>query len=324
MDGFVSIIMPVYQALEWLENSVNSILNQSYTNYELLLIENGSNDGSEILCDKFAKKYPQIYCIHQKLKGVSRARNVGLEYARGDYIVFVDCDDTLDVKTLDTVVNIIKSTNVDIVIYNFCRCYPSGDVENVIVDLEDGIYKNRDFVNIFMKLFDSNIANNIGTKLYKRDIIGDLKFDEDINVFEDIGFCMKVLRKADSLFFLNQNLYHYEIKNSNSLYSIFKKDYYKSFCDFFQELYSWGSGIECFDDWFYIKFMYGIKGALRNAKMGKKSFKREFKKIISNPTIELAKCNIKKNKFRGNNLKTKIIFYMIWHKCYWGIKFLWK
>lgn len=323
MSGFVSIIMPVYQAEAWLENSITSILRQNHANYELLLIENGSTDSSAMICDRFAERYSQIFSFHQESKGVSSARNAGLEYARGDYILFVDCDDTLDINTLNVIVDRIESSKADVLIYNFSRRYSPGYNENVMVDLAEGLYRNKDIIAVFMKLYDSSIVSNIGTKLYKRNLIGDIRFDENMDVFEDISFCMSVLQKADSLFFLNQNLYHYEFKNINSLSAVFKYNYYENFCDFFQELYCWGMGTQNFENWFYIRFMQGIWAAIKNAKMKENNFKNEFGKIVRNPTIKLAELNIKRNKFDSVTWKERIQFSMIWYRCYWGVKLLW-
>lgn len=322
MEDFVSIIMPVYQAAEWLEDSVNSILGQNYANYELLLIENGSTDDSEMICDRFAERYSKIYSFHQKEKGVSKARNTGLRHAKGDYILFIDCDDLLDKNTLEIIVKEMQNTKADVLVFSFCRCYPSGNIDNAMVDLKEGLYNKEDIIGAFIKLFDANIAHNIGTKLYRRKLIADIRFNENADILEDIEFCMKAIQNADSLCFLNRNLYHYELKNPNSLVCGFKQNYYEIFMRFFQELYQWGKGTQGFDNWFYIKFMQGIWGVIKNAKREKSSFRSEFEKISSDEIVKFAKVNLKKIKFKGVTWKERIQFYMIWYKCYWGIMLL--
>ncbi len=322
--GLISVIMPVYQAKDWLEESVNSVLRQTYKNYELILVDDGSTDGSADMCDKMAAVFPQIHVFHQKNKGVSSARNNGLQHAVGEYIMFLDCDDSISENALEVLMHKMEHVNVDIIFFNFYRCNRSGLKEAVAVDLQEGLYKHDEMKKVFMKFFDSNIANNIGTKLYKRKCLREKRFDETANIYEDIRFCLAAVKEAQSIYFLNKPLYNYEYKNENSLFTTYKNSYYVNFCKYMRELYNWMIGNQEFEYWYANKFMFGIKGAIVNAKKQKSTFRQEFYKICNNEEMRRVKKILQKNKYRDISLKVRIQFLMIWHKNYFGVKLLWK
>jgi len=120
-NPLISIIIPVYNAKEYLRRCLDSILRQNYTNIEVLLIDDGSSDGSEAICDEYALLDKRIKVIHQKNTGVSAARNVGLDLAKGDYISFVDSDDWIENDLLETLLNISKESGSYIVVSNYTR-----------------------------------------------------------------------------------------------------------------------------------------------------------------------------------------------------------
>lgn len=320
----ISIIMPVYQAKNWLEDSIYSVLRQTYENYELILVDDGSTDGSGDICDKMAASFQQIHVYHQKNGGVSNARNNGLSHASGEYLMFLDCDDSICENTLEILAHKMKTVEADAVFFGFCRCNRSGLKENVVVDLKEGIYKDNEIKKAFMKFFDTNIANNIGTKLYKRECLREVRFDETANIYEDIRFCLAAVKGMQSIYFLDKCLYNYEYKNENSLYTTYKSGYYLNFCKCMNELYHWMYGTEGFEYWYANRYMLGIKGAIVNAKKHKSTFKQEFYKICDSEEMKRAKKVLQKNNYKDISVKTKIQFFMIWYKNYYGVKLLWK
>ena len=109
-----SIIIPVYQANRFLRASIESILRQDIQEYEILLIDEGTDDGGELICDEYAEKDNRIKTFHQKNQGVSAARNLGLCHARGEYICFVDADDSLEHTLLSQCMTAVKETSADL------------------------------------------------------------------------------------------------------------------------------------------------------------------------------------------------------------------
>lgn len=113
----VSIIIPVYKAEKYIRRCLDSVVNQTCSDYEVVLIDDGSPDNSGHICDDYAAKYPVLKVFHQKNMGVTRTREVGILKAKGRYIVWVDADDTADPKLVECVINAFKDSQADLVIY---------------------------------------------------------------------------------------------------------------------------------------------------------------------------------------------------------------
>ena len=105
----ISIIMPVYNKEKYLKNTIDSILKQEYKNFELIIVDDGSTDKSKYICDEYASKDSRIKVYHIKNEGVSNARNIGLKYATGDYIQFIDADDTINTNTFSKYIDILNN-----------------------------------------------------------------------------------------------------------------------------------------------------------------------------------------------------------------------
>ena len=123
-QGKVSIIVPVYDVQEYLAQCIDSILVQTYKNIEIILINDGSNDNSGIICDQYAKKDSRVFVIHQKNKGVSCARNVGIERATGKYICFIDSDDFINPEMVNYLVKIVENTKSECAVC-LSQCFES-------------------------------------------------------------------------------------------------------------------------------------------------------------------------------------------------------
>lgn len=143
MDKMISIIVPVYNVEKYLEKCINSILGQTYENLELILINDGSNDGSEAICQKYINLDKRIKFITQENYGVSVARNRGLEIARGSYLLFVDSDDWLERNACQVLVETINKFKVDVVIFEMQKHYESGKVESPYRFRRSRIKKNK-------------------------------------------------------------------------------------------------------------------------------------------------------------------------------------
>ena len=185
--SLISIIVPVYNSKAHLECCVTSILNQSYKQFELLLIDDGSTDGSSELCDELLQKSEKIRVIHKKNGGVSSARNAGLDMASGDYIVFVDSDDVISNNYIEIFIE--SSHKGDLIL---------GMIEDIYFDDTGSIIK-RHIRNVdapdcgiladeYYKLLE--LLRVPVVKLYKRDIIeaNHIRFDENLSVAEDQVF----------------------------------------------------------------------------------------------------------------------------------------
>lgn len=215
----ISIVVPVYNAEQYVGECIESILNQSFNNIELILINDGSKDRSGFICDEYAKKDNRIKVIHKKNEGVSIARNIGIKNASGEYIAFVDGDDLVDKKIYTTMLQAINKTNSDLVMCRYERVYSDGKSELAVEPLIEGIYDKE---QIFDKLILDMIGNDLSNMskplimgstcrcLYKKEIIDKYKIEFPIiKIAEDMLFHLYYLVACKKVYVVEQALYYY-------------------------------------------------------------------------------------------------------------------
>ena len=188
----ISVIIPIYNGKKWLPISLNSILAQTFTDFEILLINDGSVDASEKICQGFLKKDNRIRYFYKKNGGVSSARNLGLKEAQGDLIYFFDCDDLLASDGLEFLVNLHKDTGADIVSCACMNVYKQAIPVNLRANENTKrIIAAKDKWN-YREIFTGAII----CKLFSRNVIGDTCFQEGIYYSEDEVFFWEVFIKA--------------------------------------------------------------------------------------------------------------------------------
>lgn len=210
MEQLISIIVPVYKVEKYLEKCIESILNQTYKNLEIILVDDGSPDNCPQICDEYAKKDSRIVVIHQKNGGLSNARNTGLDIAKGEYIGFVDSDDYIAKDMYESLYNAMKDNCAQISICNFYNVNEKG--EKVETEIEDEITENE---IIFSKqeavkemLHDKIIRGYVWTKLFKKDCFETLRFPDGKN-YEDVAISIRCFEKADKIVGINKHEYYY-------------------------------------------------------------------------------------------------------------------
>lgn len=210
----ISIIVPVYKVEQYLDRCVESILKQTFTDFELILVDDGSPDNCPKMCDEWAKKDSRIKVIHKKNGGLSSARNAGLDVARGKYIGFVDSDDWIAPDMYMYLINLIKRYNADVsecsMFYpsQYELCSDSAKEKVQILDQEKAL---KDFFRILRKDINYIVCN----KLYKKPLIQDIRFPNGM-IFEDIDFNFKVYTRLNLLVVSNSRKYYY-YKNPNGI-----------------------------------------------------------------------------------------------------------
>ena len=200
----VSLIVPVYNAVDTLVRCVESVINQTFKDWELLLVNDGSSDSSGDLCDAYAAADQRIKVIHKKNGGVSSARNYGLDNARGEYIAFIDSDDYL---YLDFLEKMLKNTPADMIICGF-----ENEISGSFCPRFNKIdlYQNNEGLK---ELFEvSYYLDTPWCKLYKSEIISkyQLRFDPNLKLSEDTLFCYECLSKIRTVVVVPEKLYHYD------------------------------------------------------------------------------------------------------------------
>lgn len=210
----VSVIVPVYKSETTLLSCVKSLCEQTEPDLEILLVDDGSPDECPKLCDTLAEEDGRIRVIHKKNGGVSSARNAGLEAARGEYVLFVDSDDSIERTMISKLLKGIE--HADIAICGYHHHYLGRDVEKIPkVSGETGAEN-------FLQLYGRGYMNMPWNKLFKRELAG--RFHEDLSLGEDLLFNLDYLRRAEGVTVVSEPLYHYIQNNSGETLSSKKRD----------------------------------------------------------------------------------------------------
>lgn len=217
----VSIVIPVYQSKSYITVCVESVLNQTYKNTEIILVDDGSDDGSEELCDEYSRKNDNILCVHQKNKGVSSARNAGMDLAKGEYILFVDSDDYIESDYLENAVSRLDKDFVDAYLCGYQNVKNNGKVKEkqYYPFINDTVFQYGELNGIMMRLFNSSTLHAIGTKVYKKSIIEQygIRFNEKWKYYEDIYFCLSYILRCKKIYVQKRVMYYYRKDTCNSL-----------------------------------------------------------------------------------------------------------
>lgn len=210
IKGLVSVIIPVYNADKYMEKSIESVINQSYTNLEIILIDDGSVDQSGKICDALAQKDCRIKVVHQKNLGVSKARNVGLDIALGEYFTFIDSDDTVAANYIEVMVAEMELSRVDLVRLSWKRG-TTNRTYNVHFD-ENGKYLVNQS-NVKDLLLFANIWG-----LFKRESLKNLRFDEQLKYAEDNLFVFEFFLNSNSktMLLMNKPYYYYTVVENSA------------------------------------------------------------------------------------------------------------
>ena len=220
-NPLISVIIPVYKVEKYLEKCVDSVINQTYKNLEIILVDDGSPDNCPKICDEYAKKDKRIKVIHKENGGVGSARNKGMEKAVGEYITFVDSDDWLEKNFIQEMLFIINKYKVDYVTCGYYRVYENkkeiinGNLEEIVID-------SKEYVNKLL-----NVQNGYGfvhMKLIKKEKISSLRFEEKLVVGEDALFNIQLCKNIEKIVIYNKPLYNYYF-NTNSVVRKYNNEY---------------------------------------------------------------------------------------------------
>lgn len=207
----VSIIVPVYNAEEYLDRCIHSILDQEFPSFEVILVDDGSSDASPLICDRYSGTDARFLTVHQKNAGVSAARNAGLNLAQGEYVMFLDSDDALMPYALEEMFGHITDEDVVVGGYGiFIEGVPSEDIRP---DMTFS-YKGGDF----SRFFRNNLRRNCQmldapwAKLFRRKTIGNTRFCQGLSYAEDKLFVFEILAKCRSILTVSAPVYSYYVR----------------------------------------------------------------------------------------------------------------
>ncbi len=203
----ISVIVPVYKAEQYLDRCVKSILEQTYQNFELILVDDGSPDNSPSLCDEWAKNDNHIYVIHKENGGASSARNAGLKIAKGRWIAFADSDDWLDRTALKTLYDLANQYNVPMAIGGM-RVVQKYTDASIVMKQNAKVLSNADLMSRFFRLNGEPDTHSVWGAIIRRDILEDYSFIEG-RMNEDVETCYYLARKCEAAVYTDAPLYNY-------------------------------------------------------------------------------------------------------------------
>lgn len=214
----ISVIVPIYNVEKYLETCINSIINQTYKNLEIILVEDGSPDSCCAICNELAKKDNRIKVIHKQNEGLSNARNSGIKIATGDYISFIDSDDIIDTDMFEVLVKTLEENNADISMCRFItfreNTKPKFKKSNVIKK-----YSSREAIS---SLLTGKLTSNMWNKLYKKELFKDFRLESGV-IFEDIIAMHQIFHKANIIVENKSECYGYMKRNDSIIGTVNEK-----------------------------------------------------------------------------------------------------
>lgn len=300
----LSAILPVYNVENVLERCIESILNQTFKDFELIIINDGSEDRSKEICNYYAKQDPRIEVIHIKNSGVSKARNIGISKARGSYLQFIDSDDYIAPEMFEILIRNIQEKDSDLVICGL------KNLRNEIVTLispNDLAYINiEDGKNEIISLYTKNLLNSPCNKLYKKKLVSN--FPENLSLGEDLIFNLRYLEEVKSFTCISNILYTYDNSSSMSLTKIHRSDIIgiallldESIQKFLHSIYSSKEESIHLNSFFIRDLFYATQRTILYSEFERNDKELRLERIINNKRVKLAIRH-----FESNSLQIRI------------------
>lgn len=241
----VSVIIPVYNVERYLKKCIDSILNQTYKNLEIILVDDGSTDCSSKICDEYAKNDTRILVIHKVNGGQSEARNIGISESKGEYIFFVDSDDYIEYNAIETMLEIAENKNVDMVIADIYSVNEKGEILNEgkgqYTFQNESLFSAEEAAQAFAEL-DWGPWN----KLYKRSVHKNIYFPKG-KIHEDEAIMFQLFERCDKIVYTNARLYNYlqrEGSTTSARYNLKKMDWFEVWLNNFKYVQKYFPGAE--------------------------------------------------------------------------------
>ena len=297
----VSVIVPVYNTEKYLEKCLDSLVNQTYQDIEIIIVNDGSTDKSEEIIKEYIKKYHFVKYFKKKNGGLSSARNYGIDKANGDYLLFIDSDDYVEKEMIQKMYEKIIQENSDIVVCEFSYIYENGTKVRSYSNLD---YADMDDKNYLLTPPMAPI------RLIKKELFNNIKFKEGI-YYEDLELCPKLVLYTKKISFVNESLYNYLMRDSSIMH---QKEFNNKLLDIYSVL---DSNYKMLNKDYHdeVEYMY-ITHLLRTAALRFLDYdegKEQINKIIN--LIKERFPNWKNNKyFKISNKKIKIICYLTYGK----------
>ena len=288
----ISIIVPCYNVENYIEKGLNSLINQTLKEIEIILINDGSKDKTIDIIKKYEKQDSRIKVIDKKNEGVSKARNDGIKIASAEYIAFMDSDDWFEENALELMYNKAKENDYDIVACDTKAVYPNK-IEYIKSSIEDNQTNNKLMIDAYTVIWN---------KIYKKELLHDIEFDSELTFCEDVLFLYKIYSKVEKIGSVKQGLYNY-LQRQNSLTYTYDEKLYQLIesQERIIKYYKKGNIFEKYKEeleYTYVRYLYATFIKRLAKTKNKKEFKKGYK--IVKEKVKNMYPNYKKNKYLNN------------------------
>jgi glycosyltransferase involved in cell wall biosynthesis len=331
MLSLVSVVIPVYNTEKYLIKCIDSVLNQTYKNIEIILVDDGSKDSCPAICDRYALLDKRIKVIHKENGGVSDSRNAGIRSANGDYITFIDSDDLIETEMLETAVKEMEKTCSDVVVWGYC----SDNVNENEFIISTKVHlpvpclcskgSNSDF---FLDNVKSGITGYVWNKLYRLDLIKKycVTFEKDLPLFEDMIFNSAILVKAKQISFIPIAFSHYIQRNSTTLGKKLYNNHYElkmKACEAKRQLLlQYGVNETKVSEYASNDYFTALKSTFRQITKSNLRWDEKKNRIIHLLNANEIKSIIKLTSVKS--IKDRLIYYLIKLKLHFVILMMWR
>lgn len=319
MSALVSVIVPAYNVERFLPRCIESLLKQSYSNLEIIIVDDGSTDKTGDIAEGYAEKYDHIRCIHKENGGLSDARNMGLKYSKGEYVVFFDSDDWVESNVIKDNLKCLIQNDVKVVVWGYYADFVN-ESENVIksvrVASKDILCKKNQNPQVLLETNILGLSGYAWNKMYSVDFLkeGKFTFQKGLSLVEDIVFNVPILLAAGKVYFNSNTYTHYMQRGRVTL----GNRYYDNFlelkllaCDKRKELLI-GFGLDkqiaekvLWENYFY-SYVSTIRMINRQEKLDKKK-KRKMTELIVNKWLD----SPEKRRLGVVNMKTAVLYLLL-------------
>ena len=228
----VSVIIPIYNGQKWIDSCLTSVINQDFTDFEVLLINDGSTDGTEEILRYWSAKDSRIIVYNVQNRGAAEARNYGLSKAKGKYVYFCDIDDSIDNSTLSNAYDALTKSNADMSIFGYYMEMVDAN-DNVLCSKEYTLGRkaefifSREYIDVILELWDKSLMYNLVNRLFKKAIIdkNNIRF-RNMVLGEDMEFCSRHITFCNKVVVLPECYYHYVRERKNSVTSSYREDWF--------------------------------------------------------------------------------------------------
>lgn len=295
----ISIIVPVYNAEKYLHRCIDSILNQTFTDFEVLLINDGSTDSSGSICDEYAKKDSRVRVFHKENGGVSSARQLGIEHCKGEYSIHIDSDDWIEPEMLELLIDEVKSQDVDIVCFDYFK-----DSKSISIQVRNKPTGTTGY-SLYKDLMLHNLPGSCCNKMIKHSLYtqNNIKFPQGINFGEDWYVNVLTSYYSKKISYVNKALYHYVQNDDSIIHNLSKQCFINRF--YAVDKVSSQLNLNKLDP-YYLHYCFVLKIECYNSKLFSleelNKLTSQIEKYINHaPTLPL-KYKLILNAMRNNNL----------------------